>query len=222
MARLLLMLCIFTSIPSIAQKKTLWVETVDVILQGTIGLSSYQDLYVGQEYHFTIFCNSKDFDLEITSENLEVAIVPGSNKRTSGLEFKIIPIDTGYCFIQLSVGNDGKRVSSLISRTFYASHYPVPPVFISKIRSGGAIVDLDEDAKLSCSYDKSLGIFDGFSIRSWTAQLNEMKFSGEGNELSSELIEAVNQVDHGFLIVTVELESNRTGYSTSEAVFILR
>lgn len=211
-------------IPTIfAQKtKTLWVETTDVILQGTVGFSSSPELFVGQEYYFNIISNKKDFDLEIMSENLKVTLMPDSKKGTGGLEFKVVPIDTGECLIQLSVGNDKKRACSLISRTFHASHYPMPPIFISKIRTGEIIPELTKNTELLCMYDRSLGIFKPFTINSWTAKLGEQEFSGNGTSLSNELIDAVNQTNDGFLVLKVELESNNTGYSTSEAVFIVK
>lgn len=218
-----LILCSLIFIPTIfAQKKTLWIETDDVILQGNIEFSSSPELFVGQEYYFIILSNKKDFDLEITSENLKITLTPESKKGTGGLEFKVVPIDTGECVIQLSVGNDKKRVSSLISRTFHASHYPMPPIFISKIRTGEIISELKQDSKMTCMYDRSLGIFKPFVIKSWTAKLGEKEFTGKGADLSKELINAIDLAKDGFLVLKVELESNNTGYSTSEAVFILR
>lgn len=210
-------------IPTIfAQNEKLWIETDDVILQGNIEFSSYPQLFVGQEYYFTVIANKKDFDLEIMSENLEVTLMPESKKQTGGLELRVIPIDTGKCFIQLSVGKDQKRASSLISRSFPVSHYPMPPIFISKIRTGEIISELKQDAELTCMYDRSLGIFKPFVIKSWTAKLGEKEFSGNGTYLSKELINAIDLAKDGFLVLKAELEPNNTGYSFSEAVFILR
>lgn len=202
---------------------TLWVETNGVILQGTIDISTKPELFVGHEYYFTMFSNKGSFDLEIKSENLKVTLDEETKKSTGGLGFTVVPLDTGECSIMLSVGNDNKRVSSLILRPFHASVYPMPPVFISSIRSGELIHELTETAKISCEYGMEYGIYESYPIKSWKATFGNIEFSGTGTTLSKELIDAVNQAPtNDVLRLTVELGENKTGYTTSEAVFILK
>jgi len=206
-----------------AQKSTtLWVKTDDVILQGTVGFDSYPELFVGQEYYFTIISNNNQFDLGIKSENLKITLESETKKSTGGLGFNVIPIDTGDCTISLFIGENKKSKAGLLMKRFHASAYPMPPIFITSIRSGEIIHKLDEFAEISCKYDPSLGIFEKYPIKSWKAQLVGEEFSGVGTVLSKQLIDAINKASaNEVLKLTVELDKNNTGYSTSEAVFIL-
>lgn len=202
-------------------EKTLWVETEGVVAQGNISFESIPELFVGQEYFFTIIINNKQ-DIEIKSENLKVILNESTKKGTGGLGFKITPIDTGECKIYVSMGNSGKRTASLVLKTFHASEYSKPPVFIEGIRSGETITKLTENAELSCKYDPSLGIFDSYMIKSWQAKLGDKDFSGSGTKLTKEFIEALNNSSKEVLEITVQLDKNKTGFKSSEAVFIVK
>ena len=221
----ILILCTFIYLaPVFAQKqKTLKVKNDDLILKGIVAFESVPELFVGQEYFFTMISNNTNLDLEIMSENLNVTLLPESKKTTGGLRFKVVPLDTGDCMIQLALVTEEKRTVGLVAHFFHASLYPMPPVFIAGIRSGETITELDTSAGLSCRYDQSMGIFEPYEITSWTAKLGALEFTGTGSSLSSQLIDAVNKASaNEVLRLTVELGKNNTGYKTSEAVFMLK
>lgn len=225
----LLILSTLLFVPMIfAQKKgkktqTLWVETEDVILQGSISFETIPTLFVGQEYYFTIISNEKDYDLEIEHKNLAISLDEDSKKGTGGLMFSVVPLDTGDCSIMVSVSTNKKREATLVLKTFRASAYPMPSLFISSIRSGEIIDELQKTAEITCKYGKEYGIFTNYPVTSWKATIGNIEFSGTGSILSKELIDAVNQAStNEVLQLTVELGENKTGYTTSEAVFILK
>lgn len=199
------------------------VKTKDVILQGNVDFGTNPEMFVGETYYFTIISNDNDWDLKIESNNLRLSLDEKSKKRTGGLGFQVMPLDTGKCTIVLYITNDKGRQVCLQACTYHASKYPMPPVFIGDIRSGEIIDELKESAQLSCKYDEGSGIFKGYAVLSWSAKLGDTKYSGTGTKLSKELIEAINNssVDN-VLKLTVELADNKTGYKTSEAVYLIK
>lgn len=203
--------------------QTLWVETEDVILQGSISFESIPTLFVGQEYHFTIISNKKEYDLEIEYNNFAMSLDEYTKKGTGGLGFSVVPLDTGDCSIMVSVATNKKREATLVLKTFRAAAYTMPPVFISSYRSGEVIEQLPDSAQLSCKYGPEYGIFKDYPVTSWKATFGNNEFSGTGNTLSQQLIDAVNQSStKEVLQLSVEVEENRTGFKTSEAVFIVK
>jgi hypothetical protein len=192
------------------------------ILQGVVSFESVVELYVGQEYYFTITVNDV-IDMEIQSENLSVKLDENSKKRTSGLFFTVTPLDTGECKIWLSAGRKADKMSGLLLKSFHATHYPMPPVYIANVRSGDIINELNESPEISCKYAPESGIFESYPIKSWSAKLGSQEYSAKGNVFSSDLVNAVNTALPGEVLkVTVELEKNATGFKKSEALFLLK
>lgn len=204
-------------------KETLIVETEGVVLQGNVDLNTNPELYVGQTYSFTILCSNHEWDLKIESENVSVKLNEKSKKSTGGLNFEVTPLDTGKCNLILYITNEKNKQVCLLSTYYHASTYPIPPVYIGKIRSGEIIDSLKEKTELTCKYDGGSGIFETYPILSWSADINNKKFSGTGNVLNNDLISEINNSGSNIALkLTVNLDKNKTGYEVSEAIFLIK
>ena len=207
---------------TLAQKDTTIITKRDSIhlLQGVVCANSEMVLYSGQKYHFSISV-STDLDIKVNAINANIEFVESSKRGTGGMQYIITPIDTGICRINL--GARGERDYGLMSRYFNVINYPVPPVFIRDIQSGGVIDNLFDSTTFDCKYPMGSGIFESYAIESWIAKLNDKTFEGKGNYLSKELINEVNRCEsQTYLLITLNLSKNQTGHRQTEGIYIIK
>lgn len=212
----------FSCFAAFAQEKITIVESrKDVPLQAVVGLDANPQLFVGQNYLLSIGVSS-EHDVKIDFTNLKAELMEVSKRSTGGLMYTVTPLDTGTCWVSVGVITETSR-HGLLSSRFQAIPYPVPPVFLSETCTGEVLSTLPDDAKLTCKYPRGSGVYDNYTIDSWTARLGEQTFNGKGNTVSRELIEAVNKHSaEQILRITANLSENKTGHVRSEAVFIVQ
>jgi hypothetical protein len=192
------------------------------ILQGSISLDSYTELFVGQKYTFEILV-SAEHDILVRCQNAEIEIIENSRISTGALRYTVVPLDTGECRIRVGVRIDEKSSKTLLLKYYPVVNYPSPPIYISGIMSGEVIQNLDDSSLLKCHYPTGSGVFDSYKIKSWTAQVGDRTFEGTDAELSKELINVINNAeDRSILHITIKLDKNKTGYTNTEGVFIIR
>lgn len=212
----------FLSFCSIGQIETkLTTSRKDFPLQAVVNLDVQNVLYKGQDYTFSI-TSSGDYDLRVTAKNAQIKLIEDSKKGTGGLRYTVTPIDTGEC--QIHVGNviDEKRSVSLVMYFYKVINYPMPPLQLNEFQSGQIISQLSDSTELKCAYPKESGVFESYEIKSWEVEIGDKTFTGKGNFLSNELIQFVNQKENEFLHIKVNLFKNRTGYSISEGIYLIR
>lgn len=212
----------FLSFCSIGQNETkLITSRKDFPLQAVSKLDVKNILYKGQEYIFSI-TSSGDYDLSITAINAKIELIEESKKGTGGLQYSVTPIDTGEC--QIHVGNiiNEKRSVSLVMYIYQVINYPMPPLQLNEFQSGQIISQLADSTALICAYPKESGIFESYEIKSWEVKIGDKIFTGKGNLLSDEVIQFVNKKENEFLHIKVNLFKNKTGYSISEGIYLIR
>ena len=191
-------------------------------LHGSVNLEAYTELFVGQEYTFEVLA-STEYDLFVRCQNAEIEIIEKSHKSSGALRYTVVPLDTGKCRITVGVRIDEKTSKSLLLKYYSVVNYPPPPIYISGIMSGEVIHNLNESSLLKCNYPTGSGVFDSYKIKSWTAHIGDRTFKGTDTELTKELIDVINKVENqSILHIIIELYENKTGYTNTEGVFIIR
>ncbi len=215
-----LFLCM--TIYSIAQKDvTINTSRKNIVPQAVLDVESTQTLYAGQEYTFNV-TTSGNYDIRITAQNAKIEFVELSKKMTGGLIYKVTPIAPGK--LSMTVWNviDAKTKCSLIGRNFDVIDYPVPPIQLSNQTGGQFIEQMQDSTNITCAYPREQGIFESYEIKSWKATIGDKTFTGEGSMLSEEIIQYINQVDNEFMHMVVELNKNKTGHQSSEAIYLIK
>ncbi len=218
-----LIIAISASLTATAQEnETLIINRDETsILKASIAIGGTHTLFIGQSYELEVLASSTH-DILLQYTNLEVKLVDACIKNTGPLRYIVTPIKPGECKVNVGLKIDEDRSTQLFGRSFIAVYYPTPTIYLAYRESGRVLSDLPEKCELSCSYESSYGIQESYPIKSWTAELNGITYSGEGKELTSELKEAIlKSKDRSLLYFDVRLEKNQTGHWKTEAVYII-
>lgn len=189
--------------------------------KAVVELESSETIYVGQEYTISVGV-SGDYDVNIEVENGEIIFDEQSKRHTGGLIFKLIPTDTGECYVQVRIMNENKIVASLISRLFRVEKSPQPTIFINSIQSGSIINEINSDTKITCKYPPVYGVFDSYEISNWNVNVGDKIFSGSGDHFTEELIKYIKETSISYLYINVELKKNKTKHYFTEGIFIVK
>ena len=71
------------------------------------------------------------------------------------------------------------------------------------LESGEILTELKDSAVIECSYPLELGIYETYKVKSWTANVGNRTFSGDGDVISHELTKYINETKNLFLHLTV-------------------
>jgi hypothetical protein len=200
---------------------TIVVNRDNIPLQAVLDIDGFRTLFVGQEYRINL-TTSGNYPIKITATNAYVEFLESSTKRTGGLVYKLTPKDTGECKIAIYNVINESRTVNLTLNTYQVIKSPRPTIKLNQFESGQIINKIDDKVELTCSYPKETGIFDKFEIISWKLLINDKKFEGKGNTLTNEVLDFVKNNNDIFLHVQVNLGENKSGYISSESIYLVR
>lgn len=213
------------SINLFAQNDTTLITTSrneEIPLQAVVNLASIHKLYAGKEYMFEIL-TSGYFDIRVTFKNAKVKLIEESKRQTGGLRYLVTPVEPGPLSISVFNVTDKGRQVSLLANSYWVSNSPPPNIRLTGLANSQIISNLKDSTTLQCSYPIGSGLFvKNYKVVKWSATIGDKNFTGEGDLLSKELIQYINNLEKGFLHLKITLDENNTGHLNSEAVYLIR